>query len=371
MRRATISFLISASVLLLACGGRSTSSSGDFDPRDTVKVPEGYSGEDSIAYIENAVLQGSITAEQLLALAEVHSVEERLYNYNNTEKAEEFPDHADEFMATRQDSAAMRLANRLMRMANLVSTNGKANDKLQWAIAVNAALDTFRETVPSVPKDSALNEILRVVDKFSSQTQSEMNFQCYVYATVEYYLTIETYRQWLQTVPSNIKPLAQKEYEAWHDLNKARFALWNDVSYRREWYSMKPMEIEGYYGNLAENRRAELDIERSIIIGGQPYQQKGKTVTAKQWEAWIAENSVPEDIDMLREMEDKQQIPSDSLVTARVDSLKSAFSQWLRARQAIAEALPEEQGKSYDNLTADIHSRFIGKLDSLIPYGEE
>ena len=119
-----------------------------------------------------------------------------------------------------------------------------------------------------------------------------MNFISYIYATLDYYRSIEAYRQWLQAVPKDIRQLAQEEYEAWHDLNDARFNLWNDVSYRREWYSMKPLEIEGYYTNLSENRRAELDVERDIILNGKAYKQKGQTVTAKEWEKWIADNSV-------------------------------------------------------------------------------
>ena len=52
MRRITISILFFASVLFVACGGRSASSSdSDVNPRDTVKVSEGYTGEDSIAYM--------------------------------------------------------------------------------------------------------------------------------------------------------------------------------------------------------------------------------------------------------------------------------------------------------------------------------
>lgn len=370
MRKITISFLFSTSVLFAACGVRIASSSSDFNPRDTVNVPEELTGEDSIAYIEDAILHSPITAEELLSLGEVHWIEEDLFNYNNIEKAKEYPDHAEEFMASHQDSAAMRLANRFMRMWYLVNMNGKANDKLQWAIAVNSALDTFRMAVPGLPKDSILNEIHRVMGKFSSLTQSEMNFQCHIDAKVDYYRTIEAYRQWLQAVPSNIKTLAEKEFEAWHDLNDARFALWEDVSYRREWYSMKPMEIEGYFKNLSMNRRAELEIEQDIIMQNKPYQQKGKTVTAKQWEQWIKENSVPEDIDFLKEMKNFDYIPCDSLVSVRVSALNSTFSQWLEIRQRIAEALPEEQGKSYDNLTADMHSRLIGRLDSIIPYGE-
>ena len=314
--------------MLSACGGRSASGSDDINPRDTVTVPEGYTGEDSIAYIENAVLKDHISMNDFLELAEVHQLEDRLFLYHDS-------------IATPRDKAAMRLANRFMRM-HYVAISGNAESKLQWAMAVNAVLDTFRVSVPSLPKDSVLNEIIRVADKYSSETQSEMNFQCYIHSSIDYYRTIEAYRQWIQAVPSDIRPLAQ--------------------------YSMKPMEIEGYRENLSSNRRAELEVERDIILNGKPYQQKGKTVTAKEWEQWIADNSVPEDIDDLKKMGDTDRIPSDTLVADRVNTLKSTFSRWLKARQALAAALPEEQGDSYDFLTADIHSRMVGKLAAIIPY---
>lgn len=337
MKRITISILFSASVLFVACVGRSASGSdSDVNPRDTVKVPEGYTGEDSIAYIENAVLKSNITAEDLLGLAEVHSVEGMLFDYNNEEKAEDNPEYAKEHIVTHRDSSALRLVNRIMRMNELVKKNGKANDKLQWAITVNAAIDTFLVNEPTIRKGQVFEEIERVTSKFSSDTQSEMNFISYIYATLDYYRSIEAYRQWLQAVPKDIRQLTQEEYEAWHDLNDARFNLWNDVSYRREWYSMKPLEIEGYYTNLSENRRAELDVERDIILN------------------------------MLEKNDTR--IPSDSIVTDRVNTLKTTFARWLKARQALAATLPKEQGDSYDYLTADMHSRMTGKLEAIIPY---
>lgn len=352
-------------------GGCSSSTSGSsINPRDTVVVPEGYTGEDSIAYIENTIIQSPISAENLLSLAEVHYVESRLLKYNNLDMAKEYPQYAEEFLATRYDSASMRLANRFMRMAYLVNQNGNALDKLQWAVAVNVALDSFRNEMPALPKSSTLEEIIRVTDKFSSQTQSEMNFQCYVGATVDYYRTIEAYRVWLESAPRNLGPLLKEEYITWHDFNEARFAFWNDVSYRQEWYSMKPMEIEGYYENLSCNRRAELEIERGIIVNHKPYKQKGKTVTVAQWEKWIEKHSVPEDADMLREMDDRDRLPCDSLVAERVNTLKVTFSRWRAARQVIAATLPKEQGDAYDDLTADIHSRVIGALPSIVPYEE-
>ena len=96
------------------------------------------------------------------------------------------------------------------------------------------------------------------------------------------------------------------------------------------------------------------------------YKQKGRTVTAKEWEKWIADNSVPEDLDMLEKNDTR--IPSDSIVTDRVNTLKTTFARWLKARQDLAAALPKEQGDSYDYLTADMHSRMTGKLEAIIPY---
>ena len=351
-----VSFVIIVVVMLTACGNRSTSSS--VNPRDTVTVPEGVTGEDSIAYIENKVLHSPISAKDLLGLAEVHAVQERLYSYDST-------------TVSPRDAEVLRLANRLMRMYNVVDENGDANDKLQWVVAVNTAIDAFHKAVPSVPSDSALYEVEEVLNKFSSQSQNEMNFQCYVHATIIYYQTIEDYRKWFKEVPSDLRPLMEGEYAAWHDLHEARYNFWADVSYRQEWYSMKPMELAAHYIAMLQNRRAEMDIERGIIIGNKLYQQQSRTMTPSQWEQWIAENSVPEDLDELYKIGDKDLIPSDSLVADRVKILKSSFYQWVAARKAVAEALPESQGRSYDNLSADINNRMIGKLPPLIPYLDE
>ena len=363
--------IIAAFLLLSACGGQSAFNAGStFNPRDTVNVPEGLTGEDSIAYIENMIVKSPISAIDLLSLAEVHSVEESLTLYGDLGRPLNDPDYREDPQTEHRDSAAMRLANRFMRMGNLVNMNGNANDKLQWAVAVNAAIDTFLVAVPYLHTDSVILEIGRVVYKYSNQTQGELNFMCYVDAMVDYYRTIESYRQWLASAPTSQKPLIQKEYEAWHNLNEARFAFWNDVSYRQEWYSMKPMEVEGYYENLSANRRAELQLERDIIENGKTYHQKGKSVTTSQWEQWITDHSVPEDAEDLKEFGREDELPSDSVVTNRVNALKTAFTRWMAARQAIAAALPKQQGISYDNLTADIHCRIIGKLASIIPYGE-
>ena len=367
----TIFTILSAIVLMSACGGHTINTGSNFDPQDTVVVPEGLTGEDSIAYIENMIVKSPISATDLLRLAEVHTVQDRLFHcYEEAGCPVYDPYSREDHQTERRDSAAMSLANQLIRMAELVNLNGDANDKLQWAVAVNAAIDSFHVAVPSLPIDSVISDISRVVSKFSNDTQSELNFIAYVDGTVDYYRTIEAYRQWLSEVPSNLKSLMQNEYVAWHNFNEARFAFWRDVSYNQEWYSMKPMEIEGYYENLSANRRAELEEERSIILEGKPYFQKGKTVASSQWEKWITDHSVPEDIEYLRNEFWKDRIPSDSIVNNRVNTLKSTFSQWMEARKAIAKALPQEQSKWYDNMTSDIFCRLVGRLANIIPLEE-
>ena len=367
----TIFTILSAIVLMSACGGHTINRDSNFDPRDTVNVPEGLTGEDSIAYIENAILKSPISANDLLGLAEVHTVQDRLFHcYEEAGCPVYDPYSREDHQTERRDSAAMSLANQLIRMAELVNLNGDANDKLQWAVAVNAAIDSFHVAVPSLPIYTVLSDINRVVSKFSNDTQSELNFIAYVDGTVDYFRTIEAYRQWLSEVPSNLKSLMQNEYVAWHNFNEARFAFWRDVSYNQEWYSMKPMEIEGYYENLSANRRAELEEERSIILEGKPYFQKGKTVASSQWEKWITDHSVPEDIEYLRNEFWKDRIPSDSIVNNRVNTLKSTFSQWMEARKAIVKALPQEQSKWYDNMTLDIFCRLVGRLNNIIPLEE-
>lgn len=365
-------------VAVVSCNHKGT----NFDPRDTVQVPEGMTGEDSVVYIENVVIQSPITAEDLLNLAEIHTfdqwveewLEYRKDLYESLKESNisnsELEEIANSLVVTHRDSCAMRLANRFMRMHHLVDMNGDAMDNLQWAVAVNVIIDTLCTEVSGEDRDSALYCIIDLINKFSSLNQPDMNLECYVESSICYYYTIEAFRKWLEVVPDSLKLLAQEEYKAWHDLNEARFTMWRDVSYMQCWYSAKPMEIEWYYQNLAENRRAELAVEQDIIVKGQPYKQKGKTVTTKQWERWIEAHSRPEDYDRIVELGRDNYMPSDSTVTERVSALRESFSRWLKARQALASALPKDRGISYDNLTADIHSRIVGKLPSLVPnYG--
>ena len=342
-----------------SCGTKSNAGNSN-DVKDTVQVVAPDSIRlDSMRFNKDVLLNSPFSAETLLSLAKVHSFEDWLYLYGNPYDSEV----VDSDFEARRDSCAFELANRFMRMNEVVAEKGDAMDMLQWAAAVNATVDTFCVKVPEVPHDSALNEIGRIMDKYTSWSQIEMNAMSDVYATIEYYYVIEAYRQWLDDLPQNLKALGREEYEAWYQLNEARFAFWRDVSYTQNWYSMKIMEIDNYYSCLAKSRVAELADERNIILGGKSYQQQGETVTTKQWEDWLKEKSVPEDAD-----ENPELVPDAAVVEKKREDLRQAFSRWLAARQAMVKALPSNQGKSYDKLTADMHGRIVGTLEWPEPF---
>ncbi|MCQ2262376.1 MAG: hypothetical protein MJZ42_04395 [Bacteroidales bacterium] len=75
----------------------------------------------------------------------------------------------------------------------------------------------------------------------------------------------------------------------------------------------------------------------------------------------------PEEIKFLQEAELYECIPEDSVVVNHTNTLRSTFTHWIEARQAITAALPKSEAQSYDKLTADIHSRMIGTLPDNYP----
>ena len=338
------------------------------DVIDTIKVPDWLSGEDSIAYIENALIQSPISVETYLSLSKIHELENNLNNFNKQKTDDTWFGDEDysQFIATHQDSCTLKLGNRIMRMHSLAFDKGDAMDKMQWTIAVNAAIDTFCIEMPDIPRDSALKDIDRVMYKFMDMIQSDWDYVSYVSSVLKEYQTIENYRQWINELPDDLMLMAQEEYLAWFQLNEERYAFWRDISSEQGQNSLKGPLQSAYYECLLENRKAELAIERKIVLNNKPYHQLGKKTTSQQWEKWLADNSVPVDIERCKE--EGTIIPDTTMVKERSESLRVAYNRWLVTRQAFAAALPKAQGESYARLTSDLQSRFIGKLRWLVQY---
>ena len=65
-------FIVATALTIMACGNNGK---GRIDQYVSVQVPEEYTGEDSIAYIENTLIQSPSAAKDLIGLVEVHSLE--------------------------------------------------------------------------------------------------------------------------------------------------------------------------------------------------------------------------------------------------------------------------------------------------------
>ena len=165
---------------------------GDSNDKDTVQVvtPDPIR-LDSMTFNKEVLLDSPFSAETLLSLAKVHSFEDWLSNYGNTDGGPDDLEAVDSDYEAHRDSCAFELANRLMRMNEVVTEKGDAMDMLQWAVAVNVTIDTFCVKVPEVPHDSALNEIGRIMDKYTSWSQIEMNAMSDVYASMIFHKTLK------------------------------------------------------------------------------------------------------------------------------------------------------------------------------------
>ena len=306
------------------------------NPDTIISVPEGLSKEDQIAYIENHVLTSPISADELLALSPIHTLDD--------------PDLAWLPSLPTQGDAQVQMANRFMRMQYVAL--GDPMDELQWVIAVQTILKEYA-TNYKVTMTQALDDMLGSVEYLAAGTMPEINRYCYIAASVEYYKTLAVYYEFLQKAEkSPLQELLRDEYVAWNKLNKARHNAYVNIVRAGEWYSALPMEYEGQYAAYAQRRRELLSIETDILYGNTTYRKQHPLVRTADWDNYI-KNILNGTIDDYAE------------IAAQVDTTVRV---WLQIRQSIARQLPAAQATSYDNLTADYHW-LITNNDEPIPPG--
>lgn len=304
-------------------------SGGQKSAVDTISVPPGLSLEDSIAFIENERFKdGPVSVEDLLGLAEIHTI----MPYEDAEM-------------TRRDSAALQQMNRFMRMQHVAL--GDPDNELHWVEAVNRSLDGYCKEF-GVDRDTAFKDMVRSVGHYEAGSQWQMNQWCYFMSSLAYYRTIDAYRQLLEDVDDgHLRDLLLEEYRCWVILNQERHEVYVEVQRCGEHYSALPMELEENYEACVSHRRADLAIERSILLEGGTYQQKHPVVRSAEWDAYL-KNSLWWPVGY---EEGSGENESAELIL----KFKRDVEKWLDARHAITKALPAAQGEAYDRVTADYH----------------
>lgn len=287
-----------------------------------LEIPDGLTEYEQVTYIENHVLTTPISANELLALQPIHTldIEERYKDY-----------------ITEVERAKFRLMNRFMRMQYVAL--GDPMDELRWVVATQVILDDYA-TPLGITQEQAIDSLLSAADYLCGGTQYEINQCTYVMASVEYYKTLASYKSFIEQMPKELQPLLYEEYTAWNKLNKARHNAYVNIVRAGDHYSALPMEFEGMYAAYAEKRSQLLDIEKQILFANKSYSLLHPVVKTADWNRY------------LQALRDKCGSDEESSI---VDELDKTVGEWIRVRQKIAKHLSPSVGTYYDNLTADYH----------------
>lgn len=304
------------------------------DALDTeLEIPEGFTKEDKIAYIENYVLTSPISVIELLALQPIHTL-----------------DPAEHYWEYISDAGwdKIRLMNRFMRM-QLVAI-GDPMDELRWVEAVQITLDAYATSYDITP-EQAVDSIASASEYLCGGTQYEMNQCAYVLSSVEYYKTLAAYKDFIEQMSNNLQSLFYDEYIAWNKMNKARHNAYVNIVRADDHYSALPMELEAMYSAYAEKRTQLLDIEKQILFGGETYYVQHPVVRTANWKRYLQS---------LR----KKCVDDEAL--AIVLELDETTRTWIAIRQNIAKTLPPAIGTSYDNVTADYHWAITNEEEHIV-----
>lgn len=324
------SILIFAFLVLVSCGQRNGRTLAGSD--SLAAVSQLLEQEDSIAVIENAAIEAkaTITAEDLLALLPVHSLES----------------DSDIIMRVLvAPDKGLQLANRFMRMH--YAAGGSPDNELVWVEAVQMTFDNYCKK-HKCTADQAWKDFMDGIDFLAGGTQPEINRYCYVTACVEYYKTLAAYKSFLDDIKdSRLQALLLAEYRAWNEMNGARQAVFVNIRMAGQHYSALPMDFEGNYAAQAVSRRELLETEKRIIMDGTSYELQHEVVTTADWNEYLAQRLFYHPGAADNGDEDHEQ------TIAR--NLDRCVKEWLATRHAITKYLPEPQATCYDNATADYH----------------
>ena len=294
-----------------------------YDALDSVlEIPDDLTEEQRLVFIENHVLTTPITADELLALRPIHTLDPDTTGYGN--------------WWSEQRWEQIRLANRFMRMQFVAF--GEPMNEWQWLIAVQKIVADYAAPF-GINEEQALDSLYAGADHLCAGTQYQINLCTYVMSSIEYYKTLAAYRSFINQLPEAQQALFIEEYAAWNKLNKARFDAYTDIRRANSHYSALPMELEGMYAAYAECRRQILTQEQAVILSGKNYRQKHPVVRTKDWNTYLQSLY-------------NQATDEDSTI---VQTLDETTKEWIAIRQKIANQLPEPQQTAYDNLTADYH----------------
>lgn len=282
----------------------------------------------------------------------------------------EFPYMSDERLQSK-DRNAYWLMNRMIQMKNVAVT---PDEDWAWMQAVGDCVAEYdgrigRTAGRQEAERMAMRDIERLIDLYDSGYQSELNTWAYVTSVLAYYRTINTYDRLIRAVgPSPLKEAYRREYEAWHELNRALIGFMLEYTYRGASYSSMPMDTNGTAGRWSDKRHEELVVEEAILVYGTPFRSDSPAVSPEQIDTLLMpfgrigpEGVIAEFGDNIESTDRMQQRIAERFDIRAIRSyaaeIGSGLRSWAAERARIAALLPESQRESYEELTRQMLHR--------------
>lgn len=263
---------------------------------------------------------------------------------------------------TPREEAALALANRVITMYASIDYS-QADSVWLWGMATEKVVMQYaREN--RMQRDSAVYDLHEALQYYGydAHTQSTMNEYAQYLTVIQTYDAVARYCLLLSKIEDKqLKKLIRAEYNAWFEWMDAEYFTNVYHTHGADRYSMLPLEFNDFHKCYTDYRLAKLDIEEDILVNDKSYLQRGKTVTAKEWQDWLSEQGYCEGMSPEFNLEEPLETDFPALI-------KDKTERWLAARQAVSMYLGEKTGKglSYDRLTADIHASIIGTTEPIL-----
>lgn len=253
-----------------------------------------------------------------------------------------------------------------------------AEAELAWMRSVKKNFDGYctragYETGNCDDEEMALRDIEELLEYAECGTQYDMNLYSVAKSTVETYKTLRMYDRLIMSAKQPaLKNALRCEYAAWYRLNRALDVFMIELSYFRDYYSSRPMEMNLSSAFRMSARYVELVMEDSVLVHGRCYENVTAVVSPEEFDellkplcteniAWHCEETPVTDAESVGD-----ETASDAGYGANAcveeknppRDVLAAFRMWMSAREDVTSALPVSMRASYKEITARMSRRF-------------
>lgn len=222
-------------------------------------------------------------------------------------------------------------------------------------------------------EEMALRDIEALLEYAECGTQRDMNLYSAAKSAVETYKTLRMYdRLIMSTKQSALKNALRREYAAWYRLNKALDIFMIELSYFRDYYSSKPMEMNLSSAFRMSSRYGELVMEDSVLVHGRCYENVTAVVSPEEFDELLGPLCAEEIAWHCEEtpVADAEPIGGEAAAVAGDGAnpgveernppreVLDAFRAWMSAREDVISALPVSMRASYREISAQMSRRF-------------